>query len=194
MPGRADARWLVLALALAVAPLVGSAQSTPHGSSVFPRDRALLREALCGARRPCRVESVLRAGRDGHGDPLAVVHLRLRGGPPGAPECHGYSDRLAVLRGGQVRQLRELSRGDVRCLEWEPSTWSFENGELIFVYGGMGAPPSADADMRPTRTHFHPWPLAITAQYRGTEPVTTLPALPSRGPLFVLSMAAESPM
>jgi hypothetical protein len=175
---------LSLALSLLLLPLALSAQDRP----VFPHDRALLRDALCGARRSCRVESVLAAGRDPHGSPLAVVHLSLRRGPPGARECSSYSDRLAVFQAGVVHELRELSRGDVRCLEWQPSTWSYEHGELIFVFGGMGAPPAADTDMRPTRTHFRPWPLAITAQYHGEDPVTPLPALRGHGPIFILSM------
>ncbi len=183
---RGSAVWLALALALALVPVASRAQPAPRASG-FPRDPALLRDALCGGRRACSVESVLDAGHD-RGSPLAVVHLAIGRRRADDEGCHGYSDRLVVFRRGRVRQLRELSRGTMHCLEWQPSVWSFENGELVFTYTGMGAPPPSGTDMRPTRSHFRPWPLSITAQVRGTEAVLPLPALPARGPVFVLSM------
>jgi hypothetical protein len=195
LPGHADAavivRWLACAAGLGLLVALSGVRSAAQGPrpSTFPRDRAALRAALCPRGAACRVESILDAGHDGTGRPLAVVHLGL-GARPGDEGCHGYTDQLATVRGGRVVSLRELSRGDVHCLEWTPSRWSFVRGELVFVYTGMGAPPSADTDMRPVRTTFRPWPLAITGRFRGTE-AETLPPMPASGPLFVLSMDYE---
>lgn len=179
----------MIALFALLVPLVVAAQG-----SAFPRDAAL-RAALCRGRRSCRVESVLRAGTDDRGRPLAVVRLTFPSRNREAPECHGYSDRFVTVRRGHLIELRELARGDVRCLEWHPSSWRFENGELIFEHGGMGAPPPTGTDTRPRRTHLRPWPLAVLREVVGDdEIVTPTPVIPERGPLFVLSQVIDDPL
>jgi hypothetical protein len=177
-PGFAEALALVVALSI---PLVALAQG-----SAFPRTAAL-RSALCHGRRACRVESVLRAGADRRGSPLAVVRLSFAPRNPEDDSCHAYSDRLVAVRRGRLIDLRELARGDALCLEWHPSTWTYENGELVFEHGGMGAPPPAGTDVRPVRTHLRPWPLAILRELVGDEVITPTPVITERGPLFVLS-------
>lgn len=166
--------------------LLVTACGQPLSTASLMSDHAALRAELCNGRSACRVVSVLDAGSDEHGDPLSVVRVAV--GEEREPGCSAYSDRLGVSRDGTFHELRELARGDALCLEWSPSAWTFEGGELVFEHGGMGAPPAAGVDTRPLFTHLRPWPLAIVGEFQGDEAVTELPTLPTSGPIFVLTM------
>jgi len=175
---RSIARALVLAIA-ALAAIAGEGAAQRELA-----DREEIQVAMCGGRAGCRVRSVLGAGRAQIG-PLAVVRVHAGRGCVDAPR---YRDWLIVRRAGAVRVLRELARGDQPCLEWDVSRWSYRRGELSFTYGGMGAPPAADTDMRPVTVYLRPWPLAIVREVRGEDASPITHELPARGPIFHLTM------
>jgi hypothetical protein len=164
-----------------IAPGIVGAQKVLGGS------RAALRRAVCRD-TPCSVEWVLPAGNADRGVRLAVVRVR-----EGVVRCHddapqrGYRDWLVSVRRGRVRAERELVRGEMPCLEWSLSAWRFEGGELIFDFGGIGAPPAAGTDLRPIHVHFRPSPLAITVTYHGDQR-TSSATIPSSGPIYLLTM------
>lgn len=177
-----ERRVVVLAALVALVALAADARAQ---EPTFPASDRALRAALCPTRGGCRFDFVLDAGM--HGD-RALAVVRVRSGPLVCCEEHGYRDYLVSSRAGVVRRERLLVRGTCPCLEWERSSWAYRRGELIFRYGGMGAPPGADADLRPTTLHLTPSPLAITASYRGDSRDPVAATLPARGPLVVLSM------
>ena len=190
-------RLAILLLSLCLLVPSGSFAQTPAPSRAagptFAATPSAIRAALCGGRR-CPIDFVLPAGPRPRGAPLAVVRVRLaRGACVGedGEDVGPYRDWLVSVHRGTVRRERLLVRGDIPCLEWELSSWTFEQGELVFEYGMMGAPAGAGSQPARTVTRFRPWPLAITAQRRGDRAVLPLPAIPARGPLFVLSMEYE---
>ncbi len=142
---------------------------------------------LCPADGFCEVESVLDAGVGRNGAALSVVRIRL-----GDHVCtdggRAYQDWLVA--GAELEPLRELAYGDAPCLEWEPSEWTFEDGELVFHYGMMGAPAGPGTDTRRQHVRFEPWPLEVLGARRGDEEAEP-PPIPERGPVFVLSMDEE---
>lgn len=154
-------------------------------SYAFPASEGEIRTAVCPARGSCRIGPIVDAGRHGTTS-LAVV--RAWSGPLRCCEQPGYRDYLVSSRSGVVRRERLLVRGACACLEWALSSWSYRHGELIFTYGGMGAPPAVAIDLRPTTLHVRPWPLAITASFRGDERDPETPTMPARAPMVVLSM------
>lgn len=168
----------------------GAAGQSTAPSPGAPRfTGAAMHAAFCSGRAHCEVEQLVEAGLAPDGAPLAVLRVRA-GRDPGAEgiECRAYRDWLAVVRRGRVRAVRVLVSGQEPCLEWHPTAWRFERGELIVTYSGMGAPPPASTDTRPITLHLRPWPLTITAMFRADEPVTPPPPVPARGPLVRLSM------
>lgn len=175
-------RAVALACCVALAALAGDARAQAPG---FPADESAIRAALCPTRGSCRFDFVLDAGVHG---PRALAVVRVRSGPLACCGEPGYRDYLVSSRAGVVRRERLLARGTCPCLEWRRSTWSYRHAELIFTYGGMGAPPAPDTDMRPTTLHLRPSPLAITASFRGETPDTVTETRPARGPIVVLSM------
>jgi hypothetical protein len=191
-------RWFA---GLVVASLVGVVAPSPAqaqgGGADFPASRAAILAAMCPPGRRCVVDLVVAAGRDGARAPLAVARVRVLSRTGRDTEgCDPYADWLIAVRGRRVVRLRELVAGRVLCLEWQPSTWTFEHGELVFERAaGMGAPPARGTDMRPRRSHFRPWPFAMTANYvSGTSPASSsLPMLPlpRRGPIFRMDMEHE---
>lgn len=159
----------------------------PVASAAQPGWRApnaAIREAVCPPRGRCRIESVLAAGRGRGGEPLALV--RARWGRLCVDEL-SYHDWLVALRRGRVVRVRELAYGRTPCLEWEQSEWTFEDGELVFHFSGMGAPPATGTDMRRRHMHVRPWPILITSEIAGDERMLT-PPTPARGPLIIMSM------
>jgi hypothetical protein len=157
--------------------LVAVALALPAGAqeaSFSPSDPAL-RAAVCPARGRCEIESVVPAGRHGATE-VAVV--RVRSGPAVCCDEPAYVDRLVTRRAGVVRSARVLSRGRCPCLEWQRSSWAYRRGELLFTYGGMGAPPARSTDMRPVVLHVRPWPLAVTGAFQGDDALAEAPALP----------------
>lgn len=183
--------WLLVAQLIVGCSSAQLSTRTDHDNAVFL-------EALCPARGHCEIESVLEAGEGPRGSELAVVRIRL-----GRPVCIGdddvdqpsvrpYQDWLTSVRHGQVRALRELSFGTSPCIEWEISEWTYEDGELAFHYGMMGAPPASGTDMRRRHTHFRPWPLEITRVYAGDEIVPIRPgSISEGGPIFLLAQDQE---
>jgi hypothetical protein len=103
-------------------------------------------------------------------------------------DCRVYRDWLVRWRGSRVLTRRVLVHGNEPCLEWHRSEWSFDGRELTFTYGGMGAPPSSDTDMRSLHVRFTPWPFAMTASVIGDGDPIERPAIPARGPIFTLTM------
>lgn len=165
-------RKLALALVLALFAVPAHAQSTAN----FSVDEGALRQVVCPPSGSCRLELVRFAGRFGETD-LALV--RVRSGPAACCDEPQYRDYLVSARAGVVRRERLLVRGACPCLEWERSSWSYEHGHLTFTYGGMGAPPSADSDMRPTHLRVRVWPLAVTEAFIGDDPIAgPLPTFP----------------
>lgn len=164
--------------------------SSPQGAGALGPGSPEIRRGLCPARGSCEVESVLDAGQGPGGELLVVVRLRI--GPPRCTEEgeRAYQDWLASAGAGRVRPLRELAYGDAPCLEWEPSAWTFEGGELVFHHGMMGAPPGSGVDVRRVHVRFRPWPLEVLGASRGDEPMRPDP-IPEHGPVFFLSMDEE---
>lgn len=155
----------------------------------FTASSAHIHRAICPTNSRCTVESVLAAGVDAHARPLAVVRVRT-----GLPRCAGeraYRDWLVALDRGRVRAERELVRGDSPCLEWQRSRWALEAGQLVFRYGGMGAPYQPGPLGADRAVHFTTAPFAMVARFAGRTRIDTR-ALRPRGPLFWLSVEHEA--
>lgn len=166
----------------------------PASAPAFAATPSAIRAALCGGRR-CPIDFVLPAGAGPGGAPLAVVRVHLAHGACAGEEDQPvgpYRDWLVSARGGAVRRERLLVKGNEPCIEWELSSWTFEDGELVFEYGMMGAPIGTGAQPGRSVTRFRPWPLAITSHRVGDRAVVPPPTLPPRGAVFVLSMEGGS--
>lgn len=161
-------------------------QSTPP---TFAASSAQIHRAVCGRQSQCTVESVLAAGADTRGAPIAVVRVRT-----GRPRCDGeraYRDWLVVREGARVRAQRELVRGDSPCLEWQRSRWALESGQLVFRYGGMGAPYQPGPLGADRAVHFTTAPFAMVGRFAGRTRIADAPVRRSHGPLFWLSVEHE---
>jgi hypothetical protein len=171
-------RWLALVVLLTLGAPTALAEDT------FPATETAIAAALCAGHGPCRLESVLYAGRR-HGMSLAVARVR-RGGVCAAERA--YRDELITVRGHVVQQLGTLVIGPEPCLEWQLSHWSRSGSELTFEYGFVGAPMLLPPGVTGrTVLHVRPWPLAIVSATDGVAPIPT-PPTPARGPLVVISM------
>ncbi|MBL8678557.1 MAG: hypothetical protein JNK05_05305 [Myxococcales bacterium] len=161
-------------------------QSTPP---TFAASSAQIHRAICRTHARCTVESVLAAGTNARGASLAVVRVRT-----GRPQCAGeraYRDWLVVLDRGRVRAERELVRGDSPCLEWQRSRWALESGQLVFRYGGMGAPYDPGPLGADRAVHFTTAPFAMVGRFAGRTRIADAPVRRSHGPLFWLSVEHE---
>lgn len=177
----------VAALGATLAAAADRAEGSPPGPRL-PVSRTALRAALCPHDARCTVERIVDAGERPGRLRLAVVRVRVGRSPVADEDCRPYRDWLVRARGARVVARRELVRGNEPCLEWQRSEWAFDGEALTFTYSGMGAPPSAHTDMRPTHVRFAVWPLAAVGAFAGEREPRTPPIVPRRGPILTLTM------